>query len=324
VRRQSQPHTTMFNYLAKRLAAATLTILIVALIVFLFIRLIPGDPVEIMFGDTLDPSRARQMRGELRLDDPLLVQFWVWIRHAATGDLGISLRLHQPVSALIVGHFGVSAIIILASVSLAAIAAVPAGMIAAWQQDSALDIAITTGATLLLSLPSFWLGLVMLLTFGVYLGWLPVIGFVPFSENLGEALRYLIMPVLTLALIETGVLTRMARANTIETLGSEYVTHARAKGLPESIVLRRHVFPNAFAPTMTLIGLIIGNLLAGIAIVESVFTIPGIGKLLIDGIFNRDYPVIQGCLLVISLSFVVINLVVDFLYPIFDPRILKL
>lgn len=311
----------MLSYLAKRLGTATLTTFIVALIVFLFIRLIPGDPVEIMFGDTLDPMRAHQIRAEFHLDELLPVQFWAWLRNAATGDLGVSLRLHQPVSTLVTGHFSISAIIILLSVGLAAIMAVPAGMIAAWRKDSALDVAITTGATLLLSIPSFWLGLVMLLTLGVYLGWLPVIGYVPFSEDAGQASRYLIMPVLTLALIETGVLARMARANTIDVLRTEYITHARAKGLPESVVLRRHVFPNAFAPTMTLIGLIIGNLLGGIAIVETVFTVPGIGKLLVDGVLNWDYPVIQGCLLAISLSFIMINLIVDLLYPIFDPRI---
>lgn len=311
----------MPGYFARRLTTASVTIFIVALIVFMLIRLIPGDPIEIQFGDSLDSASAARMRAELQLDGPLATQFWAWLKNTATGNLGTSLRLHQPVLPLVVNHFSVSATIILASVALASLAAVPAGMIAAWRQNSKVDIAIVTGSTLLLSLPSFWLGLMMLLTFGVYLGWLPVIGIMPFSENFGQALRHLVMPVLTLALIETGVLTRMARANTIDALRMEYVTHARAKGLPESMVLRRHVFPNAFAPTMTLIGLITGHLLGGIAIVESVFTIPGLGKLLVDAIFNRDYPVIQGCLLLIAISFVFINLIIDLLYPVFDPRV---
>ncbi|MGH8846645.1 MAG: ABC transporter permease, partial [Polaromonas sp.] len=177
------------------------------------------------------------------------------------------------------------------------------------------------GATLLLSIPSFWLGLVLLLLFGLQLGWLPVVGYVSFGESFSQGLLYVILPIVTLVMIETGIFTRMSRASAIEVLRLEYVSHARAKGVPERRVLSRHVLPNAFAPTLTLIGLVLGNLLGGIAVLETVFTLPGLGRLLVDAIFARDYPVVQGCLLFTALLYVVINLIVDLCYPLFDPRV---
>jgi peptide/nickel transport system permease protein len=194
-------------------------------------------------------------------------------------------------------------------------------MIAAWRQNSALDVALVAVSTLLLSVPTFWLGLLLLLFFGLKLGWLPVVGYVSFSDDPWRALLYLVMPVATLFLHEIGVLMRMARASALEVLRLDYITHARAKGLSESAVLWRHAFKNAFAPTWTLIGLMLGNLLGGIAVVETVFTIPGLGRLLVDSIFARDYPVIQGCMLFIAVVYVLVNLVVDLLYPMFDPRV---
>jgi peptide/nickel transport system permease protein len=218
-------------------------------------------------------------------------------------------------------RFQVSATIVLAAVTFAAMVAVPAGLIAAWRQNRPIDLLIVAGATLLLSIPSFWLGLLLLLLFGLKLGWLPVVGYVPFSENFGQALLYIVLPIVTLTMIEIGVLTRMSRASAVEVLRLEYVTHARAKGLPEWRVLFRHVLPNAFAPTWTLIGLVLGHLLGGIAVLETVFTLPGLGRLLVDSIFARDYPVVQGCLLFTALIYVLVNLVVDLCYPLFDPRV---
>ena len=188
-------------------------------------------------------------------------------------------------------------------------------------EDSALDLGFIAVATLLLSIPTFWLGLLLLLLFGLELGWLPVIGYVSLAEDFQAGLLYLTLPVLTLFLHETGVIIRMARASMLEVQRLDYITHARAKGLSEPVVLWRHGFRNAFAPTWTLIGLILGNLLGGIAVVETVFTIPGLGRLLVDGIFARDYPVIQGCLLFIAGAYVLVNLIVDLCYPVFDPRV---
>jgi peptide/nickel transport system permease protein len=222
---------------------------------------------------------------------------------------------------LVLQRFWVSAQIVFTAVFLASLVAVPAGMIAAWRQNSTTDLVLVGVSTLLLSIPTFWLGLLLLLFFGLKLGWFPVVGYVHLHEDAWAALVYMVMPIATLFLHEIGVLIRMARASTLEVLRLDYITHARAKGLSESAVLWRHAFKNAFGPTWTLIGLVLGNLLGGIAIVETVFTIPGLGRLLVDSIFGRDYPVIQGCLLFVAFVYVMVNLFIDLLYPVFDPRV---
>jgi len=311
----------MLGYLARRLLTIVPTLFLVAVAVFALVRLIPGDPVQVMLGDAADPAQADQMRQQLGLDRPIPVQFLYWLEQLASGDLGHSITNNLPVLPLILERFQVSAVIVLIAVALAACIAVPAGLIAAWRQNSVLDLAVVGSATLLLSIPSFWLGLLLLLLFGLKLKWLPVIGYVPFSENFSQAAWFMVLPIVTLVMVEVGVLTRMARAASIEVLRLEYVTHARAKGVPEWRVLARHVLPNAFAPTWTLIGLTLGHLLGGIAVIETVFTLPGLGRLLVDSIFARDYPVVQGCLLFIAVVYVVVNLIVDLCYPLFDPRV---
>jgi peptide/nickel transport system permease protein len=311
----------MLGYLARRIVMTLPTLLLVGVTVFVLMRLVPGDPVLVMLGDTATEADIADMRAALGLDRPVPMQFALWLGRVAVGDLGASITNGQPVFWLILERFEVSAAIVLVAVAAAALIAVPLGLVAAWKQNSTLDLAIVAGATILVSVPSFWLGLLLLLLFGLKLGWLPVVGFVPFSENFALALSFLVLPIVTLIMIEVGVLTRMSRAAAIEVLRLEYVTHARAKGLPEGRVLLRHVLPNAFAPTWTLIGLVLGNLLGGIAVLETVFTLPGLGRLLVDGIFARDYPVVQGCLLFIALIYVVVNLIVDLMYPLFDPRV---
>ena len=311
----------MIGYIARRVLMTLPTLLLVAVAVFVMMRLIPGDPVLLMLGDSADAAQIAQARQQLGLDQALPLQFMHWLARVLQGDFGQSISNSQPVLPLILERFQVSASIVLMAVLIAALIAVPAGLIAAWKQNQPLDVAIVGGATLLLSVPSFWLGLLLLLAFGMKLGWLPVVGYVPLTEDLRQGLLYIVLPITTLALIETGVLTRMSRASAIEVLRLEYVTHARAKGAPESQVLRRHVLPNAFAPTLTLIGLVLGHLLGGIAVLETVFTLPGLGRLLVDSIFARDYPVVQGVLLFTALIYVVINLIVDLCYPLFDPRV---
>ena len=311
----------MIRFIAKRLLTALPTLLMVAMLVFVMIRLIPGDPAALMLGDRADAASLADLHRRLGLDQNIATQFVQWLGHVLQGDLGTSIRTGEPVLPLVVDRFWVSAGIVVTAVALAALIAVPAGMIAAWRQNEALDVGIVSAATLLLSIPSFWLGLLLLYAFGLKLGWLPVVGYVAFSENPSAALLYIVLPVATLVLHETGVLTRMARASTLEVLRLDYITNARAKGLSEPAVLMRHAFKNAFGPTWTLIGLVLGNLLAGIAVIETVFTIPGLGRLLVDSIFGRDYPVIQGCLLFIAFTYVMTNLVIDLLYPFFDPRV---
>ncbi|MBI1262148.1 MAG: ABC transporter permease subunit [Rhizobiales bacterium] len=312
----------MLAYLIRRLVLTVPTFVLVAIAVFTLVRLIPGDPVQVMLGDAVDPSLAELYRTQLGLDQSVPVQFFYWLSHVAEGDFGHSISNGVAVLPLILQRFTVSASIVLVAVILATMIAVPAGLTAAWKQNRSLDTGIVSMATILLSIPSFWLGLLLLIVFGLNLGWLPVVGYISMRENLGQALLYMILPVLTLTLTESGILTRMMRASSIEVLRLEYVTHARAKGLAESKVLMRHVLPNAFAPTWTMIGLIMGHLLGGIAVIETVFTIPGLGRLLVDSIYARDYPVVQGCLLFTAAIYMVINLIVDFCYPLFDPRVL--
>jgi peptide/nickel transport system permease protein len=211
--------------------------------------------------------------------------------------------------------------VVLVAVTLATLLAITAGLLAAWRQDTVVDLAVIGAATVVLAVPSFWLGLLLLLLFGVKLGWLPFVGYVPFSESAAQAALFLVMPVVTLTITESGVLTRMMRASSIDTLQLDYVTHARAKGLSEATVLTRHVFPNAFAPTLTLVGLTLGHLLGGVAVIETVFTLPGLGRLMVDSVLSRDYPVVQGCLLFTAVVYVVVNLLVDLCYPLFDPRV---
>ncbi|SMH36725.1 ABC transporter permease [Mesorhizobium australicum] len=311
----------MKRFLLGRLASAIPTLLIVTIAVFVMVRLIPGDPAKIMLGDLASPQQLEALRHQMGLDLPLVTQYFIWLSNIATGNFGHSITSNQEVLPLMLERFSVSATIVVVAVGLAGLIAVPAGMFAAWKQNSLADLAVVATSTLLLSIPSFWLGLMILLFFGLQLNWFPIVGFVSFDVDFMKALSFIAMPVLTLVLIEIGSIVRMARASTIEVARLEYITHARAKGLSESAVMWRHAFKNAFAPTWTLIGLILGSLLGGIAVIETVFTIPGLGRLLVDGIYARDYPIVQGCILFVAVIYVLVNLVVDLLYPLFDPRI---
>jgi peptide/nickel transport system permease protein len=311
----------MLGYICKRLLLTLPTLLLVAVAVFLIIRLIPGDPAVVLLGEGADAASIAGVRADLGLDRPLPVQFFSWFGHALRGDLGRSIVSGDPVGASILQHFGITAAVVLVAVTFATLIAAAAGLIAAWRRNTAIDLAVVGAATVVLAVPSFWLGLVLLLLFGLKLGWLPFVGYVPFSESAAQAVLFLVLPVVTLTITESGVLTRMMRASAIDVLQLDYVTHARAKGLSERVVLTRHVFPNAFAPTLTLVGLTLGHLLGGIAVIETVFTLPGLGRLMVDSVLARDYPVVQGCLLFTAVVYVVVNLLVDLCYPIFDPRV---
>ena len=311
----------MIGYIVRRALVAVPTLLIVTILVFLLVRAIPGDPAQVLLGEGAPPAALAAMRTQLGLDQPLIAQYWLWLRQAFSGDLGHSIVTGEAVVPLVLSRFQLTAMIVLTAVLLATIIATTGGLIAAWRRNGHIDLAISSAASLILAVPSFWLGLILLLVFGVQLRWLPVVGYVPLSEGWSAALAFLILPIATLTISESGVLTRMMRASAVDVLRLDYVTHARAKGLSERAVLTRHVFPNAFAPTLTLVGLTLGHLLGGIAVVETVFTLPGLGRLMVDAILARDYPVVQGCLLFTALIYVGVNLAVDLLYPLFDPRV---
>lgn len=304
-----------------RIGSALLTLVIVMVVVFVLIRLAPGDPVSMMLGDVSDPAVVERIRQGLGLDLSVPEQFALWSKHVLTGDLGRSIKSGEPVLPLVAAHFRVSLSIILLGLSLAVVLAIPAGMLAAWRQNSSVDFAVNAVSTLLLSIPTFWLGLLLLLLFGLKLGWLPVVGYVSVTENFTAGAVYLVMPILTLLLHELGILTRMMRASTIEVLRLDYITNARAKGQSEPAIFWRHAFKPAFAPTWSLLGFLFGNLLGGIAIIETVFTVPGFGRLLVESVYARDYPVIQACLLFIAVVYVIINNIIDLSYSIFDPRV---
>lgn len=311
----------MYRYAVKKILLVIPTLLLVSLFAFALIRMIPGDPAVMLIGDLQDAAALQKVRSEMGLDKPIYIQYYRWLKQVLHGDLGTSLMTQEPVFAALIERFSVTVQVIAPAFLLAAVIAIPAGMIAAWRQNSRLDNGIVLLMIVCLSVPSFWLALILILIFGVELNWLPTIGFMSVTEDLATAIRYLVLPVTVLTLIEMAMLTRVMRASTIEVLNQDYITHARAKGLSETIVLWRHVFKNAFAPTLTMLGLALGSLLSGTAIIETVFAIPGLGLYLVDAVYARDYPVIQGALLFVVLVYISVNLLADLLYPVFDPRV---
>ena len=311
----------MIRYAFGRIVLAIPTILIALFLIFALIRLIPGDPAQLILGETDDPAALARIRASLALDQPLPVQFFHWLTALSRGDFGQSISMESPVRDLVVPAFGVTASLVIPAMVLATLLAIPLGMSAAWRRNSRTDVAITTVATAFLSIPSFWLGLMLLLVFGVKLNLFPVVGYVSPAEDLADGLRYLVLPVVTLGLIETGVLVRLVRASTAEVLRMDYISHARAKGMSELRVAARHALPNVMGPAWTMIGLSLGGLLGGAAVIETVFSLPGLGRLMVEAVFARDYPVIQGCMVIVMLSFVVVNLVIELTAPLICPAL---
>jgi peptide/nickel transport system permease protein len=311
----------MTRYLAGRLLFTLPTLLLATALIFIMVRLVPGDPAQLLLGDIDNPAAHERIRIALGLDQPIWIQYVRWLGRVLQGDLGISIVQQRPVAGMLLPAFGVTASLVVPAVLLAVLLAIPAGSMAAWKHNRPADAGIMAVATLFLSIPSFWLGLLFLLVFGVKLDLFPVVGYVSPLEDPREGLRYLVLPVLSLALIETGVLVRMVRSSTLDVLSLEYVTHARAKGLSEWTVMRRHVLRNAMAPTWTLIGLTLGALLGGAVVTETVFTLPGLGRLMVEAISARDYPVVQGCMLLVTVTYVAVNLLIELSYPLFDPGV---
>lgn len=309
------------RYAAVKLLLSLPTLLVVAILIFTLMRFVPGDPAMILVGDPDNAAALEDARRALGLDRPYPVQFGLWLSNLARGDLGVSLMTGEPVLTAIGRRFPVTAQVVLIAMALAVIIAIPFGTYAAARQNRRADFAVVFIANLLISVPSFWVGLMLILVFGATLGWLPTIGYVSLRENFGDGLRYLVLPVVALLFVELATLVRMVRASTLEVLRQDYVVSALAKGLSEGAVIRRHVVKNAFAPTMTLLGLIVGSLLGGVAVIETVFTLPGLGRFLVDGIYARDYAVVQGVLLFVAFIHVAVNLAVDLLYPLIDPRV---
>ena len=296
----------------RRLAGAVGVVLGVALLTFLLVHLIPGDPVELMLGESARPADRASLRASLGLDRPVAVQLADQFARLARLDLGTSLHSRRPVSALIAERLPATLQLAAAALAIAILTALPLGTLAARRQGRAVDGVAMGFALLGQSVPSFWLGPLLILVFSVGLGWTPVSG--------REGVSSLVLPALTLGAGMAAVLARMVRSSLLEVLGEDYLRTARAKGVAERALLWRHALPNAALPIVTVLGLQAGALLSGAVITETVFAWPGIGSLLVDAIQRRDYPVVQGCVLLISTGYVVVNALTDLAYAWLDPR----
>ncbi|CAA9586424.1 MAG: ABC transporter, permease protein 1 (cluster 5, nickel/peptides/opines) [uncultured Thermomicrobiales bacterium] len=311
----------MLAYTIRRLLLTIPVMLLVATGVFLLLRLTPGDPAGIILGPDATEERRMELRRELGLEDPLPLQYVRWLGRTVQGDLGRSLFLDKPVTAALLERAQPTLLLTTLALLVAVSIGLPTGIIAARARGSWLDLGSMGFAMIGIAMPTFWLGLNLILIFAVLLRWLPVAGYEPLSKGPWQALRYLILPALTLGVAQGALLARMTRSMMLEVLGQDYVRTARAKGLAERGVILRHALRNAFIPLMTVIGLTFAALMGGAVVTEQIFNIPGVGRLLIQAIGRRDFPLVQGTVLVIAAFYVLINLAVDLLYAVVDPRI---
>lgn len=311
----------MGPYIVRRLLLMVPVMLLVATTTFLLLHMSPGDPVAVLLGPDATVEQVEQMREELGLNESIPTQFLNWTRDLFRGDLGNSIFLNKPVTAAIAERAEPTLMItILASVIAIAIG-VPFGIISAVRRGSIIDSGSMLIAMLGISMPTFWIGLNLAFLFGVTMRWLPPSGYQPLGEGIVGSLRYLILPSITLGVAQAALLARMTRSMMLEVLGEDYVRTARSKGVHERRVIFRHGLRNAFIPLMTVIGLTFAALMSGAVITEQVFNIPGVGRLLVQAVLRRDFPLVQGIVLVIAFLYVVINLVVDLIYVFLDPRI---
>jgi peptide/nickel transport system permease protein len=311
----------MTHYLARRVLAVIPVMVMVATAVFLLLFLTPGDPAAVILGPDATAERVAELRARLGLDEPVYVQLGNWYLRLLRGDLGQSIFENRPVTEAIMSRAEPTLLLTTLATLVSVSLGLTLGLLAAlrhgrWQDNGAMLVAIGG-----VSMPTFWLGLNLIFVFGVVLGWLPVAGYQPLGSGLWESLRYLILPSVTLGLFQAALLARLTRSMMLETLGDDYVRTARAKGLAEHAVVIRHAFRNALIPLLTVIGLIFAALLGGAVITEQVFNIPGVGRMLIQAVARRDYPVVQGVVMIVAGLYVLINLVVDVLYGYLDPRL---
>ena len=301
------------KYIFKRLVSLIFVLLGVTFIVFMIMSLAPGDPARVILGYFATPEAVETLREEMGLNAPVLVQYGKYMMNALRGDLGVSYRTNLPVLTEILSRFPNTLYLTLTAVFVSTILAIPLGIIAAVKQNTIFDSSSMVLALIGISMPTFWLGILLILLFALQLGWLPSFG--------ADELRSIILPALTLALVNMASIARTTRSATLEVIRQDYIRTARAKGLSYNVVIRRHAVKNAMIPTMTMIGLIIGFLLGGAIVVETVFAWPGVGRLLIQSIGALDTPMVLGCIILFSASFSIVNLIVDLLYGLVNPRI---
>jgi peptide/nickel transport system permease protein len=309
------------SYLIKRVLALVPVLGVVAVVVFLLIHLTPGDPAAVILGPEASAADVAALRAQLGLNDPLYLQFLRWLGGVLQGDLGQSLFIRQPVTEVLADALGPTLSLAIMAELLALVIAVPAGIVAARRRGTAVDRAFMGGALLGISVPSFLSGLFLVLVFAVGLGWFPVAGFRPVEDGLGRHLTYLVLPAVALGGLQAALIARTTRSSMLDVLTENYMKTAKAKGLSERVRIYKHALRNAALPVLTVIGQTFGSLIAGAAVVETVFNIPGIGQLVVNSVERRDFVVIQGVVLLIAVSYVLINLVVDVLYSALDPRL---
>jgi len=311
----------MTRFIIRRLIAVLPVVAVVITVVFLLIHLIPGDPAAVMLGPNASPADVLKLRKTLGLDDPLPVQFAKFIGRVLRGDLGDSYFLDRPVTQALAERVEPTIVLTLYSFAVAVLLGVPAGVAAAVRPNGLWDRVLMGGALLGVCVPNFWIALVLVYVTAVKLGWLPVMGYVPLGQSVGQNLRYMVLPALTLGFNQAALIARITRACMLEILRSDFIRTARAKGLSEGAVIHWHAFRNALIPVVTVSGITFAVLVGGAIVTEVIFNIPGLGRLLVSGILRRDYPVVQGAVLVITGVYVLVNLLVDLTYPLIDPRV---
>jgi len=309
------------KYFVKRIIQVIPTLLFVLVTVFLIMKMIPGDPAMVLLGPEARAEDIARFRSQLGLDKPVLVQFFLYLKRVLSGNLGRSLIYKQDVLSLILERFPTTLVLSISALFIAVVIGIPFGILAATKHNTITDLIITILALIGISIPIFWFGMMLIILFSLKLGWLPAVGLGSIRNGLWDVLSHLILPSLALGLLSTGTIARFTRSSMLEVLRQDYIRTARAKGLKKTLVLYRHALRNALIPVITVIGLQLGNLLAGAVLTETVFALPGLGKLMVDGIFRRDYLLVQGEVLFIAVLYIFVNLLVDITYAFVNPRI---
>lgn len=311
----------MWLFILKRILATIPVMLVVAFVVFIIVRLAPGDPAVVIAGDYASPEQVAAIRERLGLDRPIFVQFFAWLFDLLRGDLGISIFTNLPVTTLIDQRLEPTAMLALTTIVFSALVAVPIGVLAAWRAGSWVDRLVMIFSVIGFSVPVFVLAYVLIFNFSLELKWLPVQGYISPTQDFGGFLRHLTLPTITLSAIYIALIARMTRASILEVLGEDYIRTARAKGQVERKVLLVHALRNAAVPIVTVIGLGVALLIGGVVVTETVYNIPGLGRLVVDAVLKRDYPIIQGLILFFSFLYILLNLLIDIVYTLVDPRI---
>lgn len=311
----------MTAYIVRRLVSMIPVLLIVGVVIFFLIHLTPGDPAAVILGSSATAEQVASLRHELGLDAPLFAQFFVWAGRVVTGHLGESIYSHQPVSTVLATHLAPTISLTAIAFVLGILIAVPTALLAVWKRNTLLDSAFMSVSILGVSIPNFWLALVLILVVSVQLKLLPVSGYVPIEQGFWPWLSHLLLPAFVLAVQQAALTARMLRDGMLEVVHQDYIRTARAKGLGERQVIAKHAFLNAMVPTITVVGVSLAKLLGGAVVTEQIFVVPGLGNLLVDSLGRRDFPVIQGVILLVALIYLGVNLLVDVAYGLLDPRI---